>query len=721
MEFRYEIKGDTLIVDATKTPGANTLEDSEKVMEFLILTIYRYPYINNIVIREAIEIVYLPSEVRLIKEIAEIYRYLIDMVGASRLDFYPEYYEETKKILKLLLQDPILCYLRVLFLIKIVKEENYKRDFLVLVKEKIENSKIFSLFKKNFSDYFPGSRELYRKIFHPIFKPPFILSRVMIFPPEESVLLERYYLKDGSEINIYRVKDKIDVLYSVIPKEYMFSYDKIKILEEAKGKIGGFETEIKNFEVLRRFYSEKAEALILELISRSNMMLSKKEIKELAEVLVRNTLGFGILEVLLQDELVQDIYVNSPIGSSPIFINHNDYGECITNIYLTPEEAESWATKFRLYSGRPLDEANPVLDTELTLPFGRARVAAITRSLSQEGLAFAFRRHRESPWTFPLFMKVKYFNPIFAGLMSFIIDGGRTVLVAGGRGSGKTSLLSSMILELPRKYRIVILEDTPELPVEIYRRLGYNIQHLKSRSLITHVQTELPPEEALRTALRLGDSALIVGEVRSKESAVLFEAMRIGALANLVAGTIHGETAYGVYDRVVNDLGVVPTSFKALDIIVISNILKSPDGLKRFRRVVEVVEVRKKWKEDPYSEGAFVPLLTYSAKEDTLKPTDILVDGESEILNSIGKKVKEWQGAWDKIWENILLRGKIKQTIVEYAEKLNRPEILEAEYVIEANEAFHFICEKVLNDYGELVSDKIYSMWKNWFEKRLKT
>ena len=294
-----------------------------------------------------------------------------------------------------------------------------------------------------------------------------------------------------------------------------------------------------------------------------------------------------------------------------------------------------------------MDESNPVLDTELYTPFGRARVTVITRTLSPEGLGFALRRHRDRPWTFPLFIKHKFFNPLFAGLMSFIIDGGRSVLVAGGRGSGKTSLLNAMMLEIMRKYRIIVLEDTLELSVPLMRTLGYNIERLKSRSIITRIETELPAEEALRTALRLGDSVLIIGEVRSAEALALFEAMRIGAMAHLVAGTIHGESPYGVYDRVVHDLGVKPTSFKAVDLIVISNILTTPDGLRRFRRVIEVTEVRKKWKEDPLDEGGFIPLMQYSAKEDSLKPTDTLLEGESEVLMEIAKRVREWRGAWD--------------------------------------------------------------------------
>ena len=72
---------------------------------------------------------------------------------------------------------------------------------------------------------------------------------------------------------------------------------------------------------------------------------------------------------------------------------------------------------------------------------------------------------------------------------------------------------------------------------------------------------------------------MIVGEVRSVEARALYEAMRVGALANVVAGTIHGASPYGVFDRVVNDLQVPITSFKATDIITVVNPVKSADGM----------------------------------------------------------------------------------------------------------------------------------------------
>jgi len=277
------------------------------------------------------------------------------------------------------------------------------------------------------------------------------------------------------------------------------------------------------------------------------------------------------------------------------------------------------------------------------------------------------------------------------------------------------------MLEIMKKFRIVTVEDTLEIPVVQFRNLGFNIERLKSRSVITKVERELSADEALRAAIRLGDACLIVGEVRSKEALALYEAMRIGALSNVVAGTIHGESPYGVFDRVVNDLGVPPASFKATDIIVTCGRLRTADGLHTFRRVLEVTEVRKQWKEDPMEENGFVNLMEYSAKEDKLKPTDTLVNGESFVINEIAKRVKEWHGNWDGVWSNIELRGKVKQTIVDYAKKLNKPEILEADWTVRCNEMFHLISDETRRKVGSLDSKIIYDKWLEWFKESLKT
>jgi len=403
-----------------------------------------------------------------------------------------------------------------------------------------------------------------------------------------------------------------------------------------------------------------------------------------------------------------------------MFIVHADFEDCITNIVPTNTEAESWASKLRMISGRPLDEANPVLDTDITIPEANARVAVIAPPLDPTGMAFAFRRHRDKPWTLPLFMKNKMISAEAAGLLSFIVDGSRTMLIAGTRSAGKSSLLGALMTEIMRKYRIITIEDTLELPTNQLRKLGYNLQSMTVAAALSKGSSEVSAEEGIRTTLRMGDSCLIVGEVRSTEAKSLYEAMRVGALANVVAGTIHGDSPYGVFDRVVNDLGVPKTSFKATDVIVVAKPIRSADGLHRWRRITQITEVRKEWENDPLLEKGFVDLMSYNAEKDTLLPTDDLMHGDSELLKSIASRVKDWVGNWDAIWENIMLRAKVKQTIVDYAVKTKNDELLEAPFVISSNDQFHRISDEVKTELGVLDTKQIYFRWEEWLKRQIK-
>ena len=205
--------------------------------------------------------------------------------------------------------------------------------------------------------------------------------------------------------------------------------------------------------------------------------------------------------------------------------------------------------------------------------------------------------------------------------------------------------------------------------------------------------------------------------LHNTEAKALYEAMRVGALANVVAGTIHGDSPYGVFDRVVNDLEVPKTSFKATDIIVVANPIKSPDGLHRWRRITQITEVRKHWQDDPLREKGFVDLMRYDGKQDYIVPTDDLLNGDSDILKGIAGNVKEWIGDWDAVWDNILLRAKIKETIVSYANKSKNLDLLEAESVIESNDMFHRISDSVRSEVGSLDNKRIYQEWEEWFRR----
>jgi type IV secretory pathway ATPase VirB11/archaellum biosynthesis ATPase len=527
----------------------------------------------------------------------------------------------------------------------------------------------------------------------------------------------------NTEVTVFSLSDSVQNLYHIIPPEFKLTEDKYDILDTARKIMSEHKPKKSEFvdpDRMREVFFKVGHDLIEEVCGYKKIKLKPKEIDELTNILVRYTVGFGLIELLLQDQKVQDITINSPMGQTPIFLIHEEFGDCKTNIIPTVSEAESWASKLRMISGRPLDEANPILDTQLEIGKIRARIAIVQNPLSPDGLAYSIRRHRENPWTLPLFIENKMLNPLGAGLLSFLIDGARTLLVAGTRSSGKTSLLGSLMLEINPKSRIITIEDSLELPVESMRKLGYNILRMKVRSALLKSTSEVSADDGIRTSLRLGDSSLIVGEVRSVEAKALYEAMRVGALANVVAGTIHGASPYAVFDRVVNDLEVPITSFKATDVIAVANPIKSADGLYSWRRLLQISEIRKHWQKDPLEEKGFIDLMSYSVEKDELEPTDDLINGESEVIKEVASKFKGWAGNWDAVYDNILLRAKIKNEIVETAKKINNPEILEADFNKLVNHEFHKISESVIKEIGLPLSTKVFPLWKKWMSSEIK-
>jgi len=715
------------------------LAEDPDIMSSTIDALMDNPNVSRIVFVQQRNYNYPYEQVSLLSEIARISLFLTkqeSILSKERLSLLggsTEVSSDLVYLLNLLKQDPVGCYFGIRKRINSSRQQldsgqstngaaliNYIRvleRFMGLLAE----SKLIKQVMNNTDDSV-NNREIYKSIFRPDILPNFSFTRLVAQFPKDAEFIDQYEIKTDMEnitVTILKSMNEPKYFYHIMPPEYTLSEEHHLLVNLARNVLTEHRPKGEEFtdpEKTRQVFFNVARDLLSELAESKQMVLTYRELNKLAKILVRHTIGFGLIEVLLLDNKLQDIVLNAPIAQNSIFVRHEKYDECITNILPSFEDADSWAAKLRLQSGRPLDEANPVLDTDLVFGGVRARVAAVKEPLSPSGLAYAFRRHRDDPWTLPLFINNKMINSFAAGLLSFLIDGSRTLLVAGTRSSGKTSLLGSLLLEVMSKYRIIVVEDTLELPVDALRKIGYDILRMKVRSALVSGSTEVEAAEGIRTSLRLGDSALILGEVRSSEAKALYEAMRVGALANVVAGTIHGDSPYGVFDRVVNDLGVPATSFKATDLIIVANPVKTADGMHSVRRVVRVTEVRKHWNRDPLEEGGFVDLLKYNVETDELEPTAELMNGDSEIIKSIASNVKGWAGNWEAVYDNILLRGKIKQEIVDVANKLNKPEIMEAEFNALSNNALHRLSDKVRQENGLPWGEFVFPLWKKWFD-----
>ncbi len=744
--YSYEVvreAGENVIyINYLGAPYVPSLVDSGDVMARAVDALLEASDVSRVVFVQQRNYCYDFSQIKMLAEVASLYTFLIKqekILSTESLSFagaaMAQVYDILNYVVNILLKrDPVYAYRElktVLFKEKALVERGTGNEFYVRFLEKIlgffDDLLLIKKLKPLFGSFNIGDREIYSEIFRPDVMPNFTFTRMVSKIPDGVEIIKQYEIGEGydrSAVFILKESEGSKILYHLNPPEYSLSEDHHMLLNLARNVMIEHRPSTEEFSDLdrtRQVFFNVAKDLLQDLSNTKNITLSYEDLNRLDTILVRHTLGFGVIEVLLQDENLQDIVINAPVSLSPIFVRHGEFDECATNLIPSNEDAESWAAKFRMLSGRPLDEANPILDTSLLLGNISARIAIIQQPLSSSGLSYALRRHRSKPWTLPLFMKNKMIDGLGAGLLSFLIDGARTLLVAGTRSSGKTSLLGSLLLEIMPRYRVIVCEDTLELPVTEMRKLNYDILSMKVRSaLVSGESTEVAAAEGIRASLRLGDSSLIFGEIRSEEAKALYEAMRVGALANVVAGTIHGASPYGVFDRVVNDLGVPVTSFKATDCIIVANPIKSADGLHSWRRVLQIAEVRKHWTKDPIVEGGFVDLMRYDVEDDLIKPTDDLINGDAEIIKSIAGNVKGWAGNWDAVWDNIILRQKMKEALVSYSEKTKNPNLLEADFVVKSNNSFHYISDNVMKEVGLPISSRVFPEWMNWLEKEAK-
>jgi type IV secretory pathway ATPase VirB11/archaellum biosynthesis ATPase/uncharacterized ubiquitin-like protein YukD len=738
---------DVLYVNYLGAPYVPNIAVYPDVMEKTIDALIENPNVSRIILSQQKNYNYDLKETGFLFEIAHLYVYFMkqekilsqDKLASSNISAFTKRYNEIFSFLFLLKKDPISAYFEIKKLIlqsKIILEklDIYQRndqDNYIRLLEKIlsllEDTKLIQAAFPYFDNYTKGDREIYHNLFRPDVIPNFTFTRLIYDLPTDSEIIDQYQIGedyDTSTVTILKNKNESKLFYHLNPPENSLDEDYNSLLNLARGVLIEHQPKAEEFTDIvrvRQVFFNISKDLLQDLAQSQKIKINYSDLNKLASILVRQTIGFGLVEVLLQDKNLQDIFLNAPIPLTNIFVKHQAYDECSTNILPSQADIDSWAAKFRMISGRPLDEANPILDTQLEIGKIRARIAIIQNPLSPDGLSYALRRHREEPWTLPLFIQNKMLNSFTAGLLSFLIDGARTLLIAGTRGSGKSSLLGSLMLEIIPKNRIIVIEDSLELPIESLRKLDYDILRMKVRSALLKTTTEVSADDGIRTSLRLGDSCLIVGEVRSVEAKALYEAMRVGALANVVAGTIHGASPYGVFDRVVNDLEVPKTSFKATDAIVVCNPIKTSDGLHSRRRVVQISEVRKHWKDDPLLEKGFVDMMNYDIAKDELNPSEDLINGDSEILKDIASNVKGWAGNWDAIYDNILLRARIKQEIVNISEKLNNNKLLEAEFNTLSNHAFHEISDNVRQEVGLPVAEKVFSEWQKWLNEQIKS
>ena len=479
----------------------------------------------------------------------------------------------------------------------------------------------------------------------------------------EEIVLE--YCVDSTAVKIIAPSQASHGIYIVDPPEYRVNPGHMQALADTITEMtwaAPDDLELGSLASVRPHIQARAEDILYsKLASRTDKEQAEsleKQVGNLAALLCKYTAGFGILEVLFEDPLVQDVYVDAPSSDTPVHVvlrtdaSSPVRQKCRTNIFVGKRDLQGMISRLKFETGLPFSEANPILEADIHRL--DSRVTLIGPPLSPRGVSLAIRKHSRAIWTIPALIANGTLSPLLSSFLWACVIGRRTVLVAGSRGAGKTTLLSSVMLEFPLSQRILLFEDTSEIPARRFQELGFDLQALRFSA--GSAANETTARDALRVSLRMGEGAIVIGEVRGEEAKVLYESMRAGSAGSAVLGTIHGNSAKGVLDRAVEDLGVSERAFSSTDIVVVIGLVRSPDGSRFCRRVQEIAEVRE--------EGGRVVLVNLFETEPgclCAKPT-VSFSSECRTLRGISQALGTGP---DKIMEAIKARAYADQLMAE--------------------------------------------------------
>jgi pilus assembly protein CpaF len=325
-------------------------------------------------------------------------------------------------------------------------------------------------------------------------------------------------------------------------------------------------------------------AVAEEQLREEETPLSREERERVLEDIVDEVLGYGPLERYLRDEDVSEIMVNGP---HRIFVERFGRLEQVGASFANEAHLLRIIDKIVSQVGRRVDEASPMVDARL--PDG-SRVNAVVPPVSLCGPALTIRKFARRPYTMHDLVAFGTLTPKAAAFLSAAVAGKLNLLISGGTGVGKTTLLNALSGDVPERERIITIEDAAELQLQ-----QIHVLSMESRPPNVEGQGEIRIRELVRNALRMRPDRLIVGEVRGAETVDMLQAMNTGHDGSLT--TIHANSpreALSRLETLVLTAGVeMPLRAireqiaGAFDLIV--QMVRCVDGSRRVTHVTEVL------------------------------------------------------------------------------------------------------------------------------------
>ncbi|MFC7536364.1 CpaF family protein [Sphingomonas sp. GCM10030256] len=283
--------------------------------------------------------------------------------------------------------------------------------------------------------------------------------------------------------------------------------------------------------------------IIQEELAKQNHALNHSERRQLVDDVLDELLGLGPLEPLLKDATITDILVN---GHANVFV------EKFGTLEATPVRFKDERHLLRIIQkivsavGRRVDESSPLVDARLA---DGSRVNAVVPPLALDGSLLSIRKFAKVPISMTRLVEIGSVPEQVAEVMKAVVASRRNVLISGGTGSGKTTMLNAMSAFIDNRERIVTIEDSAELQLQ-----QEHVARLETRPSNIEGKGEIAQRDLVKNALRMRPDRIIVGEVRSGEAFDMLQAMNTGHDGSMT--TVHANTPRDALSRVEQMIGM---------------------------------------------------------------------------------------------------------------------------------------------------------------------
>ena len=388
-----------------------------------------------------------------------------------------------------------------------------------------------------------------------------ILSRYWLTPPHAHAVITR----DAHSNLCYHVIEP-----KITEKEYL-------VLEET-------------FEHLRStlvFGTDKkpnAERLDRETLISAIRIFDKQIEPERLEVLLyylnRNFLGYDKLDPLMHDEQIEDITCNG--DGIPLYLYHRTYSSIRTDCIFEKTELNKFVLKLAQKADKQISLTTPLVDA--ALPDGSRAQITYSDIISAKGSSFTIRKFKAEPMTPADLVRSNTYSAELMAHIWLAVENRKSIIVAGGTASGKTSTMNAASFFIPQVSKIVSIEDTCEIQLPHTNWLSMKTRESTAGQ---NLAGNISMFTLLKAALRQRPEYIIVGEVRGEEAQTLFQAMNTG---HTTFSTLHAGNVSETVNRLTHDPINVPVAmFGALDFIVVQSLLYN-EG-KGFRRCTSLNEI----------------------------------------------------------------------------------------------------------------------------------